>query len=73
MGSYGVRPFMHRGGPALSSHDDELLEQRIALNRQVPGKFWNGDVDDNEGCDRTGRLGPGGHLRTETPPKVPAP
>ena len=48
MGSYSVRPFMHRGGPALSLHDEKLLEQWIAVNKRVLEEFWDGDIDYTE-------------------------
>ena len=48
MGSYSVRPFMDRGGPALSSQDERLLERWIVANRQVLEEFWDGDIEYTE-------------------------
>lgn len=48
LGSYSVRPFTHRGGPALSSADERLLERWIEANRQVLEEFWDGDIEYTE-------------------------
>ena len=48
MGSYSVRPFVHRSGPALSTQDEKLLEKWIAANRQVLEQFWDGDIEYTE-------------------------
>ncbi len=48
MGSYSVRPFVHRGGPALSSQDEKLLQQWIIANKQVLEEFWDGDIEYTE-------------------------
>ena len=56
MGSCDVRPFIHRGGPAPSSHDEKLLEQWIAVNKQVLEELRNGDIEYTE--DAIERIAP---------------
>ena len=44
LGSYGVRPFEHKDGPALNAQQSRLLGQWVALNEQVLVAYWNGEL-----------------------------